>query len=320
MDEITLELKKRFNVWRKINHLGDTEVINLIRKDSVDILFDLSGHTAKNRLSIFVNKAAPVQVTWCGYNASTGLKEIDYIIVDPHVVPLCDQKYFAEKIFQLPNTFQCISINDDIKIDHSDYQNKKDITFGSFNNLSKINDNVIDIWSEILKRVKDSTLFLKAKQLDNLKMVENIRKKFEKNGISAEKIITEGRSKTREEMLKKYNQIDIALDPFPYSGVTTSLEANWMGVPLLTKKGNNFYSRIGVSINKNLSMEDWIANNEKDYISKAISKASDLEKLFQIKKELRNKFLKSPLSNTKQYAKHFESFLNLIWKTYLEKK
>ncbi len=121
-------------------------------------------------------------------------------------------------------------------------------------------------------------------------------------------------------MLKKYNQIDIALDPFPYSGVTTSFESVWMGVPLLTIKGNNFYSRIGVSINKNLGMDDWIANNEKDYISKAISKASNLEKLFQIKKELRNKFLKSPLSNTKKYAKHFENFLNLIWKTYLEKK
>ena len=320
MDEITLELKKRFNVWRKINHLNDTEVINLVKKDSVDILFDLSGHTAKNRLSIFVNKPAPVQVTWCGYNASTGLKEIDYIIGDPYVVPLSDQKYFTEKIFQLPNTFQCISINDDIKIDQSSYQDKKNVTFGSFNNLSKISDNVIDVWSEILRRVENSKLFLKAKQLDNLEMVESIRKKFQKNGISTEKIITEGRSKTREEMLKKYNQIDIALDPFPYSGITTSLEANWMGVPLLTKKGNNFYSRTGVSINKNLGMDDWIANNDKDYISKAISKASDLKKLFQIKKELRNKFLKSPLSNAKQYAKHFENCLNLIWKTYLEKK
>ena len=121
-------------------------------------------------------------------------------------------------------------------------------------------------------------------------------------------------------MLKKYNQVDIALDPFPYSGVTTSLEANWMGVPLLTKKGNNFYSRIGTSINKNLGMEDWIANNEKDYISKAISKASDLEKLLQIKKKLRNKFLKSPLSNANQFAKNFENCLNLMWKTYLENK
>jgi len=320
MDEITLELKKRFNVWRKINHLSDIEVINLVSKDSVDILFDLSGHTAKNRLSIFVNKAAPVQVTWCGYNASTGLKEIDYIIVDPYVVPLTEQKYFTEKIFQLPNTFQCISINNDIEIDHSRYQNKKrDIIFGSFNNLSKINDNVIDLWSKILKKVENSKLFLKAKQLDNLIIVENLKKRFYKNGISVDKIITEGKSKTREEMLKKYNQIDIALDPFPYPGITTSLEANWMGVPLLTKKGNNFYSRIGTSINNNLNMKDWIANNEKDYISKAISKTSDLEKLFQTKKELRNKFLKSPLTNTKEYAKHFENCLNFMWKTYLEK-
>ena len=320
MDEITLELKKKFNVWRKINHLSDIDVINLVSKDSIDILFDLSGHTAKNRLSIFVNKAAPIQVTWLGYNASTGLKEIDYIIVDPYVVPLSDQKYFSEKIFQLPNTFQCISINDDIKIDHSRYQNKRDIVFGSFNNLSKINDGVIYVWSEILKKVENSKLFLKAKQLDNSLIVGNIKKKFQKNGINTKKIITEGRSKTRKEMLTKYNQIDIALDPFPYSGITTSLEANWMGVPLLTKKGNNFYSRIGTSINKNLDMEDWIANNEKDYILKAISKASDLKKLFQTKKELRNKFLKSPLSNTKQYAKHFENCLNLMWKTYSEKK
>ena len=236
MDETTIELKKRFNVWRKINHLNDTEVINLVKKDSVDILFDLSGHTAKNRLSIFVNKPAPVQVTWCGYNASTGLKEIDYIIGDPYVVPLSDQKYFTEKIFQLPNTFQCISINDDIKIDRSSYQDKKNVTFGSFNNLSKISDNVIDVWSEILRRVENSKLFLKTKELDNLKMVENIRKKFQKNGINAEKIITEGRSKTREEMLKKYNQIDIALDPFPYSGVTTSFESVWMGFHYLRKK------------------------------------------------------------------------------------
>ena len=176
MDEITLELKKKFNVWRKINHLSDIDVINLVSKDSIDILFDLSGHTAKNRLSIFVNKAAPIQVTWLGYNASTGLKEIDYIIVDPYVVPLSDQKYFSEKIFQLPNTFQCISINDDIKIDHSRYQNKRDIIFGSFNNLSKINDNVIDLWSEILKRVENSKLFLKAKQLNNLAVVKNIIK------------------------------------------------------------------------------------------------------------------------------------------------
>jgi predicted O-linked N-acetylglucosamine transferase (SPINDLY family) len=316
IDEITLELKKIFNVWRKINHLNDTEVINLVKKDSVDILFDLSGHTAKNRLSIFVNKPAPVQVAWCGYNASTGLKEIDYIIGDPYVVPLSDQKYFTEKIFQLPNTFQCISINDDIKIDQSRYQDKKNVTFGSFNNLSKINDNVIDIWSEILKRVENSKLFLKAKQLDNLKIVENIRKKFQKNGISAEKIITEGRSKTREEMLKKYNQIDIALDPFPYSGITTSFESIWMGVPLYVLNGNNFYSRTGMSINKNLGMDNWIANNEKDYHIKILKLTSDFNQLSQTRKCLIDKVNSSTLFDSSLFADNFNKILWKIWEKF----
>jgi len=254
-----------------------------------------------------------------GYNASTGLKEIDYIIVDPYVVPLSDQKYFTEKIFQLPNTFQCISINDDIKIDHSRHQNKKDITFGSFNNLSKINDNVIDVWSEILKRIENSKLFIKAKQLDNLVIVENIKRKFQKNGINAEKIITEGISKTRGEMLKKYNQIDIALDPFPYSGITTSLEANWMGVPLLTKKGNNFYSRIGTSINKNLGMEDWIANNEKDYYIKILKLTSDFNQLSRTRECLINKVDESTLFDSSLFAGNFNKILWKIWEKFTTK-
>ena len=319
MDEFTLKLKKKFSSWRKINNLNDIEVINIIRKDSINILFDLSGHTAKNRLSIFVNKAAPVQVTWLGYNASTGLKEIDYIIVDPYVVPLNDQKYFTEKIYHLPNTFQCISINDDIKINHKKNRETKGIIFGSFNNLSKINDDVINLWSKIINKVNNSKLYLKAKQFDNSQVVKKIRKKFQNNGVSVEKIIFDGKSKSRKEMLNKYNQIDIALDPFPYPGVTTSLEAIWMGVPLLTKKGNNFYSRIGTSINKNLDMSDWIAEDENDYVLKAIKKTSNLDELFQIKKQLRNKFLKSPLSDVIEYTKQFENSLDLIWQTYLEK-
>ena len=121
-------------------------------------------------------------------------------------------------------------------------------------------------------------------------------------------------------MLKQYNKIDIALDPFPYPGITTSLEAIWMGVPLLTKRGNSFYSRIGTSINKNLKMDDWIALNEKDFIMKAVDKVSNLEKLAQIKNELRNKFLESPLADSQKFVKQFEDSLKLMWKTYLNNK
>ena len=271
-------------------------------------------------MSIFLNKSAPIQVTWLGYNATTGLKEIDYIITDPHVVPLSSQKYYSENIFHLPETFQCISIKENIKIKPKKYSKNYQIIFGSFNNLAKVNDEVIEVWSKILKKINRSKLFLKSKQLDNSKVKKTILNKFEKQGIKSSKIIIEGASKTRNEMLKKYNKVDIALDPFPYPGITTSLEAIWMGVPLITKRGNNFYSRIGLSINKNLNMEDWIADNKEDYIQKAISKGSDLEQLFEIKKRLRSKFLKSPLSNEIKFCKNFEKSLSIMWKNYLEKK
>ncbi len=320
-DDLTEKLKEHFDIWCNIGDKNDLKVINLIRKNGIHILFDMSGHTAKNRLPIFINNPAPVQVTWIGYNASTGLKEIDYIIGDQYVTPLENKNQFTENILQLPNIWSCLSKPAfKIKKENSSPALKNGfITFGSFNNLSKINDNLIDVWSKILKRVENSKLFLKTKELDNPKMVENIRKKFQKNGISAEKIITEGRSKTREEMLKKYNQIDIALDPFPYSGVTTSFESVWMGVPLYVLNGNNFYSRIGVSINKNLDMDDWIVNNEKDYSTKILKLTSDFNQLSQTRKCLINKVDESTLFDSSLFADNFNKILWKIWEKFTTK-
>jgi len=317
-DDLTEKLKRHFDIWHNIKDKNDLKVVNLIRENGVHILIDMSGHTAKNRLSIFLNKPAPIQVTWIGYNASTGLKEIDYIIGDQYVTPLENKNQFTENILQLPNIWSCLSKPAfKIKKENCSPALKNGfITFGSFNNLSKINDNVIDVWSEILKRVENSKLFLKAKELDNLKMVENIRKKFQKNGISAEKIIIEGKSKTREEMLTKYNQIDIALDPFPYSGITTSFESVWMGVPLYVLKGNNFYSRTGISINKNLGMEDWIANNEKDYIIKILKLTSDFNQLSQTREYLINKVDNSTLFDSSLFADNFNKMLWEIWEKF----
>ena len=320
-DDLTEKLKKHFDIWYNIEDKNDLKVINLIRENGIHILFDMSGHTKKNRLPIFINKPAPIQVTWIGYNATTGLKEIDYIIGDQYVTPLENKNQFTENILQLPNIWSCLSKPAfEIKKENSSPALKNGfITFGSFNNLSKINDDIINTWSEILKRVENSKLFLKTKELDNLKMVENIRKKFQKNGIDAEKIITEGRSKTREEMLKKYNQIDIALDPFPYSGVTTSFESVWMGVPLYVLNGNNFYSRIGVSINKNLGMDDWIANNKKDYSTKILKLTSDFNQLSQTRKCLINKVDSSTLFDSSLFADNFNKILWKIWEKFTTK-
>ena len=317
-DNLTEKLKKHFDTWCNIKDKNDLSVINLIRENGVHILIDMSGHTAKNRLSIFVNKPAPIQVTWLGYNASTGLKEIDYIIGDQYVTPLENKNQFTENILQLPNIWSCLSKPDfKIKKEISSPALKNGfITFGSFNNLSKINDNLINLWSETLNRVENSKLFLKAKELDNLAVAANIRKKFQENGISIERIIIEGKPKTREEMLKKYNQVDIALDPFPYSGITTSFESAWMGVPLYVLKGNNFYSRTGISINKNLGMEDWIANNKKDYFIKILKLTSDFNKLSQTREHLINKVNDSTLFDSSLFANNFNKMLWKIWEKF----
>ena len=317
-DNLTEKLKKHFDIWCNIKDKNDLSVINLIRENGVHILIDMSGHTAKNRLPIFVNKPAPIQVTWLGYNASTVLKEIDYIIGDQYVTPLKNKNQFTENILQLPNIWSCLSKPDfKIKKEISSPALKNGfITFGSFNNLSKINDNLIDLWSETLKRVENSKLFLKAKELDNLAVAANIRKKFQENGISIERIIIEGKPKTREEMVKKYNQVDIALDPFPYSGITTSFESVWMGVPLYVLKGNNFYSRTGISINKNLGMEDWIANNKKDYFIKILKLTSDFNKLSQTREHLINKVNDSTLFDSSLFANNFNKMLWKIWEKF----
>ena len=317
-DDLTEKLKRHFDIWYNIEDKNDLKVINLIRENGIHILFDMSGHTKKNRLPIFINKPAPVQVTWIGYNASTGLKEIDYIIGDQYVTPLENKNQFTENILQLPNIWSCLSKPDfKIKKEISSPALKNGfITFGSFNNLSKINDNLIDLWSETLKRVENSKLFLKAKELDNLTVAENIRKKFQGNEISTERIIIEGKPKTREEMLKKYNQVDIALDPFPYSGITTSFESIWMGVPLYVLKGNNFYSRTGISINKNLGMEDWIANNKKDYFIKILKLTSDFNKLSQTREHLINKVNDSTLFDSSLFTNIYFPIPNIcvvIW-------
>ena len=305
-DLMTNKLKKNFNNWRQINKINDKEVLNQIQNDRIDILIDLSGHTGKNRLSIFARRAAPIQITWLGFNASTGLKEMDYIIVDPYVFKNEHKGNFSEKAIILPDTFQCIYLNDKVKIKP---KKQTSVVFGNFSKLSKINDNVIVTWAQILKKIKNSKIFLKNKQFESNEVRKEFILKFKKLGIGINRIILEGRSKTRLKMLERYNEIDIILDTFPYPGITTSLESIFMGVPLLTKNGSTYYSKIGTSINKNLNMTDWIADNNNEYIQKAIKKSYEIKNSLNNKKKLRNNFVNSPLFDSNRFTKNFERAL-----------
>jgi len=309
-DKFTESLKKNFDHWHSISDKNDKDTVELIRKDNLDILFDLSGHTKRSRLGIFKSKCAPIQATWSGWLASTGIKEIDYIIGDPYATPYSDQKKFIEKIYQLENIWQSLSISD---FDPDVFPIKKNddqaVVFGSFNNTIKLNAAVINTWSKILDQVPDSKIFLKYGSFDITEIKNNIIEKFVRNGINKNRIITEGRS-PRDEYLKCYNKIDIALDTFPINGSTTNFEASYMGVPILTKLSeNNAWFRSGVSINKNLKMDDWIAENEIDYVAKAVKFSENKKNLINLKIELRNIAFKSFLFDSDKFSKVFYKML-----------
>ncbi len=314
-DDYTYLLQQNFYKWTDIFNKNDQDIIDTIRKDDIDILFDMSGHTKGNQLFLFKNRCAPVQATWSGWLASTGINEMDYIIADPNVISQDDESKIVEKVYRLKKIWQCMSISN---LNPNIFSNEKNenapIIFGSFNNTIKIGKNLLKIWSKILKELPKSKLFLKYGSFDVPEIKNFFLKEFLSNGIKEEQIIIEGRS-NREEYLKCYNNIDIVLDSFPINGGTTNFEASYMGVPVLTNTSkNNAWFKNGLSINKNLNMEDWIAEDENDYILKALKFSENKKKLIELKKDLRNLSLKSPLFDSAKFADDFYEMLLSIKK------
>ena len=309
--DIILELKKSFSEWYDVGNLNNEELSNFIYKKKVLCLFDLSGYNSGNRIGIFKNKPAPIQISWLGYLNSTRIKEIDYLIADPLLIPKEKEIFYSEKIIKLPNIWNAHSILEEININDLPAQKNNYFTFGSFNNFLKISDETINVWNEILNNIPNCRLMLKT--LDNVdKDYENyLLNKFNLNS-SEKKIFFLKTEKDKNKHLQQYNQIDIVLDTFPYNGVTTSFEAIWMGVPVITLLGNTFASRCGYSINKNLGLDEFIAKSKKDYISKAInfSKHINFNKLNNLRKSLRNKALSSPLFDNNLFVENFTRKIN----------
>ena len=319
-DNYTRELKSYFHSWHDVASVSEIKLINIIRNLGINILVDMQGHTYGNRLSIFASKAAPIQISWASYLASTGISEIDYIIADPYVIPKEHDINYIEKIWRLPNIWNVLSTSDILHIKTAPFSpviKNGFITFGCFNNILKINDDVINVWSKILNKIENSKLFIKSNKFNDKNFLDNFYCKFKKNNISEINLILE-KDSSREELLSSYNKIDIALDTFPYSGGTTSMELSWMGVPLLTKKGETFISRCGESINSNLNMRDWIAENNDDYINKAIEHTKDSNKLNALRINLIEKSRKSNLFDINLFSKQFEDAINKIWEIYLK--
>ena len=277
-DFLNIKFRNIFKNWRDIKNQKDLDVVNLIKKDQIQILIDLSGYSSKNRVGVFLNKPAPIQISWVGYLCSLGLKEIDYIIADPYVVKNVNEDQFIEKIYKLPNIWSCFNSSHDVYIhEEPPVISNGYITFGSFNNFKKINMGVINVWSKILNSNKKNKIIIKSENFQNNEFKNYVNNLFFKNEVLQPQLILESSwLPNRKDVLQDYNKIDIALDTFPYNGMTTSFEALSMNVPVLTKAGDSFFSKCGESINVNFNMEDWISKNNDDYINKAIKYSTDL--------------------------------------------
>jgi protein O-GlcNAc transferase len=318
--ELTMIIKKYFFKWDIIAGKRSEDIINLIRNDKIDILFDLSGHTKNNILPLFENRLAPIQIAWIGYLASTGLSNMDYLISDRIICSEDNAEFFTENLWKMPNIWNCYSPpNFMTEINKTaPFERRGFVTFGSFNNYLKYNNDLIKTWSSILNSINNSKILLIYNGIDSPEIKQSIIYDFSKFGVSENQIILKGFME-RKDLLEMYNDVDIALDPFPYNGGSTSFEASWMGCPLLTKKGKTFLSRCGESININLNMREMIAENEQDYINKAVQIADNKEILLNLRKKLLVSSRQSNLFNTKLFSEHFYQMLLDIKKIYLEK-
>ena len=308
--ETPIDIKIYFDEWINIKNLNDIEAISIIRKNNINIIIDLMGLTSPNRLVLFKNRLAPIQILWLGYNNTSGLSQMDYLIADPNLIKKNELKLYSEKILFLPNIWNCHSGLGISRIETpAPLIKNKHITFGSFNNAFKISDEVISVWSKILKSINNSKLIIKSSFNYSDKI---LKEKFEKNQVFNQVIFLD-KTNSFEEHINEYKKIDIALDTFPYNGVTTSFEATWMSVPVLTLKGFNPNSRAGESINKNLNMNYLIADNKDEYVLKAVELSKNFEKVIEIRKYLFAKALASNLFNDKKFSKEFYENLEKIY-------
>jgi len=316
-DDTTLELKKAFDYWYDVNNYKDLDLINFIRKKNIDIIIDLNGYTLGNRLNIFANRVAPIQMLWLGYCNSTGLKNMDFLISDKNCIKKNEEHLYTEKIIYLKNIWNTMYLPENLPdIEGLPYNTDKVFTFGSFNNFQKISSKTILIWSKILNNT-NSRILLKNSIMDNEEINLNLKEKFLKNKVREDKVCILNFKENNSEHLSLYNQIDLALDTFPYNGVTTTFESLLMGVPVLSLKGFNFNSRCGESINRNLNLENFIAENEEDYYLKALNNYNNKEYLSDLRKTLRKRVMLSPLLNDKEFNKTFSENLKIIWKDFL---
>jgi protein O-GlcNAc transferase len=315
IDGITTKLRSCADHWREIPGLSDEQAAGKIRADGIDILIDLSGHTAHNRLLVFARKPAPIQVSYLGYPGPTGLSVIDYRLSDSFADPSDLPDYFhAEALHRLPHTNWCFAVSEESPpVEASPAIRQGHVTFGSFNNFAKVTETMLQVWGRILREVPGSRLLLKAAALAAPSVQQRVRRDFAALGIDAGRLSLRSREPDHATHLALYNQIDIALDTFPYHGTTTTCDALWMGVPVITLAGQTHVSRVGLSLLSNIGLPELIAFTQDQYVQIAVGLAKDQDRMDALRRGMRARMLTSPLMDAPGFARDVEAAYRQMW-------
>jgi predicted O-linked N-acetylglucosamine transferase (SPINDLY family) len=321
-DTITARVRGIVSHWREIAGIADEAVTKMIREDAIDILVDLGGHTANHRLLIFARKPAAVQVTYLGYGDTTGMDVMGYRLTDVEADPPGhDEERHTEQLVHLARGAWCFRALDDApEVAVCPATQNGHVTFGCFNALPKINEPMIRIWSQILAQVPGSRLLLKNAGLQNASAAERVRTIFEHAGIAGERLDLTGRVPGVATHLDNYGRVDIALDTFPYHGTTTTCEALWMGVPVVTLAGKAHVSRVGVSLLTHLGMAEWIGDSPESYVRIAAGLARNVAALAEIRQHLRGRMQASPLMDGPRLARAVERAYREMWRAWCGKQ
>jgi protein O-GlcNAc transferase len=317
-DDTTAELKQSIGTWRMIKGMPAPAAAALVRGDGVDILIDLSGYTDGARLDLFAQKPAPVQLGWLGYSGTTGVPGMDYILADQWVAPPGSEAEFSETVLRMPDSYLCFGTPDWPEPGDLPARRKGHITFGCFNNIAKVGERTVQCWIDVLKAVPDSRLILKSSKGGVQKRLDELEALFVSAGIDPSRLHLIDRVPGRAAHLALYDEIDIGLDPFPYNGTTTTCEALWMSVPVLTMRGDSFVSRVGESLMQSMDLPEWVATDRADYVARAAQFAGDLDALATLRSSLRERLAASPLGDATRFARNFEAAMQQMWVRWCE--
>ena len=312
-DDMTERFRAAAAEWRDVRGLSDEALASQVREDRIDILVDLPGHTADHRLLTFARRAAPVQVSGWGSATGTGLQAMDYLMSDTVVVPPDEAPLYAEDIVYLPCYMAFLPPEDAPPVSDTPARSAGSVRFGCFNRLEKVTDECLRVWARILHEVADSRLVMKTKQLDDEATRDRIRGTLAGFDVAADRVELLGGS-PREAHLASHAEIDLILDPFPHGGGISSLEALWMGVPVVALHGRTVTGRVGASILRTIGLPEFIAGDPDGYVDIAVAAVADLDRLNAVRHGLRDRLAASPIADRALYMRAVEDAYRRMWR------